>query len=215
MANVSTEHVKHFKSKFGHGPNCYLRAGPRPLKLPAMQSSDSGQSSDDSGAGDDPHQFSAVPNSLLQLQDDYASGSDEFVPVTPEKSVEEEDGQSDGSEFHTPAQPSKRRRLPSVSPVQQKQVAVPDSDSAGIDRDSLFDSSSNRKRGFKRPRQPWSLVKEWSLDEYDREVAYEEIKTIMQQSLDEAGSKIFIKPNSNSFAGWRSKQVSAAFLSMF
>ena len=147
-----------------------------------MQSSDSGQSSDDSGAGDDPHQFSAVPYSLLQLQDDYASGSDEFVPVTPEKSVEEEDGQSDGSEFHTPAQPSKRRRLPSVSPVQQKQVAVPDSDSAGIDRDSLFDSSSNRKRGFKRPRQPWSLVKEWSLDEYDREVAYEEIKTIMQQS---------------------------------
>ena len=141
MANVSTEHVKHFKSKFGHGPNCYLRAGPRPLKLPAMQSSDSGQSSDDSGAGDDPHQFSAVPYSLLQLQDDYASGSDEFVPVTPEKSVEEEDGQSDGSEFHTPAQPSKRRRLPSVSPVQQKQVAVPDSDSAGIDRDSLFDSS--------------------------------------------------------------------------
>ena len=58
-----------------------------------MQSSDSGQSSEYSGAGDDPHQFSAVPNSLLQLQDDYASGSDEFVPVTPEKSVEEEDGQ--------------------------------------------------------------------------------------------------------------------------
>ncbi len=35
---------------------------------------------------------------------------------------------------------------------------------------------------------PWSLVKEWPLDEYDREVAYEEIKTIMTQSLDEAGS---------------------------
>ena len=28
-------------------------------------------------------------------------------------------------------------------------------------------------------RQPWSLVKEWSLDEYDSEVAYEEIKTIL------------------------------------
>ena len=36
---------------------------------------------------------------------------------------------------------------------------------------------------------PWSLVNERPLDEYDREVAYEEIKTIMQQSLDEAGSK--------------------------
>jgi hypothetical protein len=66
-----------------------------PLELPAMHSSDSGQSSGDSGAGDDPHQSSAVPNSLLQLQDDFASGSDEFVPVTPEKSVQEEDGQSD------------------------------------------------------------------------------------------------------------------------
>jgi hypothetical protein len=63
------------------------------LNLPAMHSSDSEQSSDDSGAGADPHQSSAVLNSLLQLQDDYASGSDEFIPVTPEKSVEEEDGQ--------------------------------------------------------------------------------------------------------------------------
>ena len=85
-------------------------------------------------------------------------------------------------------------------------------DSDGVECDSLFDSPSIRKRGFKRPRQPWSLVKEWSLDEYDREVAYEEIKTIMSQSLDEAGSKTFIKPNANSTAGWRPKQVSYAFL---
>ncbi len=32
---------------------------------------------------------------------------------------------------------------------------------------------------------------------------HEEIKTILTQSLDTAGSKIFIKPNSNSIAGWR------------
>ena len=114
--------------------------------------------------------------------------------------------------FHTPAQPSKRWLLPSVSPVKRRQVTVSESDSDGVDRDSLFDSPSNRKRGFKRPRQPWSLVKEWSLEEYDREVAYEEIKTILTQSLDEAGSKIFIKPNANSIAGWRTKQVSYAFL---
>jgi hypothetical protein len=49
-------------------------------------------------------------------------------------------------------------------------------------------------------------------DEYDREVAYEEIKTILTQSLDEAGSKTFIKPNANSIASWRQKQVSYAFL---
>ncbi len=180
-----------------------------------MHSSDSEQSSDDSGAGVDPHQSSAVPNSLLQLQDDYASGSDLAIPCTPGKQFDEEDGLSDGSEFHTPAQPSKRQRLPTYSPTMRKGVPpVPaqESDSDGVERDSLFDSPSTRKRGFKRPWQPWSLVKEWPLDEYDREVAYEEIKTIMQQSLDEAGSKIFIKPNANSIAGWRSKQVSEAFL---
>jgi hypothetical protein len=62
-----------------------------------MHLCDSEQSSDDSGAGDDPHlrahQSSAVPNSLLQLQGDYASSSDDFVPGTPEKEFDEEDGQ--------------------------------------------------------------------------------------------------------------------------
>jgi hypothetical protein len=111
-----------------------------------------------------------VPNSLLLLQGDYASGSDDVVPCTPEKEFEEEDGQSDGSEFHTPAQQSKRRRLPSVNPVENRQVYVPDSDSDGVDRDSLFDPPSTRKRGFKRPRMPWSLVKEWPLDGYDMEL---------------------------------------------
>ena len=61
--------------------------------------SDFEPSSDDSGAGDDPHQSSAVPNSLLQLQGDYEPGSDYVVPATPEKSYEEQDGQSDGSEY--------------------------------------------------------------------------------------------------------------------
>ena len=144
-----------------------------------MHSSDSEHSSDDDRAGDDPHQSSAVPSSLLPLQGDYASGSDDVpvVPSTPEKQFEEEDEQSDGSDFHTPAQQSKRRRLPSFSPVQNRQVDVQDFDSDGFDRDSLFDPPSTRKRGFKRPRMPWSLVKEWSLVDYDREVVYEEIKS--------------------------------------
>ena len=180
-----------------------------------MHSSDSEHSSDDSGAGDDPHQSSAVPNSLLQLQGDYASDSDSVVPATPEKEFNEQDGQSDGSDFHTPAQPSKRRRLSSVRPVQKRQVDVQDVDSDGFDCDSLFDPPSSRKRGFKRPRMPWSLVKEWSLVDYDREVVYEEIKTIMAQSLNDAGSKIYIKPNANSIAGWRPKQVSCSFLSIY
>ncbi len=104
--------------------------------------------------------------------------------------------------MHTQAQPSKRPRLPSVSPYKNSQVAVFESDSDGVYRDFLFDSTSTRKRCFKRPLQLLSLVKEWSRVDYDREVAYDQVKTIMTQSLDEAGSKIFIKPNSNSVAGW-------------
>jgi hypothetical protein len=54
-----------------------------------------------------------------------------------------------------------------------------------VERDSLFDSTLSRKRGFNRPRLPWSLVKEWNLEKYDSEVVYVEIRTIMGQSLDE------------------------------
>jgi hypothetical protein len=175
-----------------------------------MHSTDSEHYSDDAGSGDDPRQSGSVPNSLSQLQDDYATGSDSVVACTPEKKFGEQDGLSDSSELHTPAQPSKRRRLPSLSPVKsKKKVVVAESDSDGFDhdRDSLFDVTPTRKRGFKRPRLPWSLVKEWNLEEYDREVAYEEIQTILGQSLDEAGSKTYIKPNANAIAGWRAKQV--------
>ena len=74
-----------------------------------MLRSDSEQSSDDSGSGDDPRQSGAVPNSLSQLQDDYATGSNSVVACTPEKQFEEKDGLSDYSDFHTSAQPCKRR----------------------------------------------------------------------------------------------------------
>ena len=48
-----------------------------------------------------------------------------------------------------PVQPSKRRRLPSVSPVKRWQVAVSKLDFDGVESHSLFDSPSNRKRGLK------------------------------------------------------------------
>ncbi len=71
-----------------------------------------------------------------------------------------------------------------------------ESDSDGFERDDLFETPTGRKRGFKRPLQAWSLVKDWSLSEYDREVVYEEIKASMEQSLDDAGSKPIAKPAS-------------------
>ena len=119
-----------------------------------MQSSDYEQSSDDCGSVVGPRRSSSVPNALSQLQDEYEEGSDSAVARTPEKKFDEQDGLSDGSDFHTPAQPSKRRRLPSASPPQTRRVADYDTDSDGIDRDSLFESTPSRKRGFKRPRLP-------------------------------------------------------------
>ncbi len=182
-----------------------------------MHSTDSEHFSDDDGSGDDPRQSSGTNLSLKDIEDLYSSGSESRVAATPEKQFEEADGQSDCSDLHTPAQPSKRRRLPTPSPAKKKRVVVPESDSDGFERDSLFDidETPTRKRGFKRPRLPWSLVKEWNLEEYGVEVAYDEIQTILAQSLDEAGSKTYIKPNSNAIAGWRAKQVSYHFHSFF
>jgi hypothetical protein len=176
-----------------------------------MHSMDSEHSSDDSGSGDDPRQSGSVTNSLSQLQHAYATDSDSVVACTPEKKFDEQDGLSDDSDLHTPAQPSKRRRISSVSPVKRRQVAASESESDGVERDSLFDSTPSRKPGFKRPRLPWSLVQEWDLEKNDREAVYEEIRIILGQSLDEAGAKSFIKPNVNAMAGWRSKQVSCFF----
>ena len=131
----STGHLKHFNSNFDHRAKFHVRAGPLPV---AMHSSESEQSSENSGACDDPHQSRAVSNSLLQLQGDYASGLDSVIACTPEKEFDEQDGLSDCSDFHTPARPSKRRRLPSVSPVKRRQVTVYESDFDGVESFILF-----------------------------------------------------------------------------
>ena len=129
LANVSTEylkHVKHFNFNFDHGSRFHLRAGPRPVHRfsasTAMHSSESEHSSDDSGAGDDPHRSSAVPNSLLQLQCAYASDSDSAVPL-PRKNSRRRTG-SPMTQFHTTSQPYKRRCIPSVSLVIESEVRV-------------------------------------------------------------------------------------------
>jgi hypothetical protein len=176
-----------------------------------MHSSDSEHSDDNAGSSGDPHPSNAASKSWKEIENLYSSGSESRVPATPEKEFEEPDGQSDCSDLHTPAQASKRRRLPSLSPVERRQSIAPGSDSDGWDRDSLFESTPTSQRGFKRPLQPWSLVKVWPLDKYDKEVTYEEIKTILTQSLDDSGSKTYIKSNSNLIARWRPKQVSSSF----
>ncbi len=199
---------------FDHGTNLHLRAGPLPVSchsncqrcIPEILSK-----SDDSGCADDPRQSVSVPNSLSQLQHAYDSGSESVVACTPEKKFDDLDGLSDCSDLHMPAQPCKRRHLPSPSPVKRRHVAGSESDSEGVDRDSLFDFTPTHKRGFKRPRQAWSLVKEWKLEEYDREVEYEEIARNPRRALlllvhlridaDAMSNFVFLRPRS--LSGWK------------
>ncbi len=102
-----------------------------------MNSSGSEHLDDDAGSGDDPHPSNATDKSWKDIEDLYSSGSESRVPATPQKEIEEAYGQSDCSDLHTPAQQSKRRRLASLSPVKRRQVAVAESDSDGIERDTL------------------------------------------------------------------------------
>jgi hypothetical protein len=113
-----------------------------------MHSRESEQSSDDSGAGDYPHRSSAVPNSLSQLQHAYVTGSDSVVPANLEKQFDEQDGQSYYSDLDTRAQSSQRRRLPYVSLVKRRQVAVSESDFDSVENHSLFDSPTNSTCGL-------------------------------------------------------------------
>ena len=73
-----------------------------------------------SGSGsDDPDQSSAMPKSLSQRQDGNATDPDSVVEGTQRKKFDEQEGQSNDSSMHTPAQPSKRQRLLSVSPAKK------------------------------------------------------------------------------------------------
>ncbi len=103
-----------------------------------MASSDFAHSSDDSSGSDESDWSSAFPNSLSQLDDNYATDPDSAVDGTPQKTIDEEDGQSNESEFHTPTQLSKRRRLPSVSPPKRREVVVAESDSESLIRMSAI-----------------------------------------------------------------------------
>ena len=127
-----------------------------------MASSDSERFSDDSSGSDDPDQVRAMSNFRARINDPDATDADSAFDGTPQKKFDEQDGQSDDSANHTPAQPSKRWRLPSVSPKKKRsEVFVAESDLDYIERDFLLHSPPSRKRGFQRPRKQWSLVKEW------------------------------------------------------
>ncbi len=90
--NVPTENIKYFNLNFAHGPYPHLQAGASAISVPlnpikntsprGMASTDFGHSSDYSSGSDDPDRPSGVTNSLLQLQDAYATGPDSVVDTT-------------------------------------------------------------------------------------------------------------------------------------
>ena len=107
---------------FDHGLNLHMRGiASRSgctalLKLVAIpvDDFDGGKGSAASASGsDDSDQSNAVPISLSQLQNNYANDPESVVEGTPTKLFEEQEGQSDDSELHTPASD------PSVSAVFQ------------------------------------------------------------------------------------------------
>ena len=113
-----------------------------------------------SGSGSDiPDRSSPLLKLLSQCEDGNATDPESVVEGTPQKNIDVQEGQSDDSSMHTPAQPSKRQRRISVSPAKKGRILVHESDSDGFERDDLFETPTERKRSFKRQQQAWSLVR--------------------------------------------------------
>ena len=160
----------------------------------------------DSASADDPSLSSPLPKCQSQQKETYDSDPDSATVRSRAEQFEGLDDQSDSSQLHTPAQHSKRRRIPTPSPIKSKGFLVGESDSDGFERDDLY-STPSRKRGFSRPRAKWSLVQEWSLEHNERKDIDEEIENILKQSLADSQARGYIKPNLNAIAGFRQKQV--------
>jgi hypothetical protein len=165
-----------------------------------MRQSDLVHADVDSGGSDDPDSTGPLPKCQSKRKESYEAEPESGDDGSRAKQFDGQDDLSDSSQFHTPAQPSKRRRIPSPSPVKSNS-------SDGVERDDLFESPPSRKRGFRRPRNTWSLVQEWSLEPNERKDIDEEIENILKQSLADSEAKGYIKPNPNSIAGFRQKRV--------
>jgi hypothetical protein len=86
-----------------------------------MNSTDSEHLSDDAGSSDDPYPSNATKKSWKDIEDLHSSGSESRVPATPEKELEEADGQSDGSDLQYFAHASSAIQAPAPSFTQSSQ----------------------------------------------------------------------------------------------
>jgi hypothetical protein len=84
-------------------------------------------------------------------QDDSDSNATEAESIDRSGDEQSEDGRSNDSDQHKPAQKSKRRCSPAASSAHDDDDGPSDSESILSERDDLF-GPKRYKRGFKRPR---------------------------------------------------------------
>ena len=164
---------------------------------------------DDYGSDSGSSSQSRNPEAVLKSpRDDCDSNATEAESIERSRNEESDDGRSDDSDQHTPAQKSKRRFSPAPSSALHDDDGPSESESILSDRDDLF-GTKRYKRGFKRPRLVWELVSSWSKDHVSPDDIQGEIARIMAKSMHDAKLEVTPKYNSRAISDFRLKTVRA------
>ena len=159
----------------------------------------------DSGSSIQSRNSEAVPKTP---QDDSDSNATEAESIDRSGNEQSDDGRSDDSDQHTPAQKSKRRCSPAASSAHDDDVGPSDSERILSDRDGLS-GPKRYKRGFKRPRIQWELVSSWNKDHVAADDYEGEIARIMAKSMHDAKLEVTPRYNSRAISDFRLKTVRA------
>jgi len=160
----------------------------------------------DSGSSIQSSNSEAVPKTP---RDDSDSNATEAESIDRSGDEQSDDGRSDDSDQHTPAQKSKRRCSPAASSALDDDIGPYGSDSILSERDDLFVPKPRYKRGFKRPRIQWELVSSWNKDHVAADDYQGEIARIMAKSMHDAKLEVTPRYNSRAISDFRFKTVRA------
>jgi hypothetical protein len=159
----------------------------------------------DSGSSSQSRNSETAPKSP---QHDSDSNATEAESIDRSGDEQRNDGRSDDSDQHTPAQKSKRRCSPAASSALDEDVGPSDSESILSERDELF-GTKRYKCGFKRPRLVRELVSSWSKDHVSPDDIEGEIARIMAKSMHDAKVEVTPKYNARAISDFRLKTVRA------
>ena len=129
------------------------------------------------------------------------------------KGVETEDDSDDSNDSskHTPAQkPKRRRRLCMSPPYKSPSPLPPEPELEPFHYDSLSDSTSRRKTGFRRPRIKWANVASWNTEQNTGAHIYQEMARIMASTMANAKVEVTPKHNEKAISHFRLKAVALA-----